>query len=80
MNDCLTGANSLLEAQNLQSQLIQILERAGMELHKWIYNDPELLQYITSSAYTFDEHSQQLPVKALGIFWKQQPGYFFFKN
>ena len=65
MDNCLTGANSFLKAQNLQSQLIQILQRAGMELHKWVSNDPELLQVITSSEYTFNEYSQQLPVKAL---------------
>ena len=50
-----------------------------MELHKWVSNDTKLLQDIASSEYTFDEHSQQLPVKAFGMLWKPQPNYFFFK-
>ena len=48
-------------------------------MHNWICNDSEMFQDITSSEDIYKVHSQQLPVKALGMLWKLQPNYFFFK-
>ncbi|GBM82335.1 hypothetical protein AVEN_54769-1 [Araneus ventricosus] len=42
MDDVLTGGDSLEEVRELQIQLIRLVARAGMELHKWITNSSNL--------------------------------------
>jgi hypothetical protein len=46
VDDVLSGANSLPEALELQSQLINLLKLGGFELHKWCANTPALLSNV----------------------------------
>ncbi|GBN43942.1 hypothetical protein AVEN_268195-1 [Araneus ventricosus] len=43
VDDILSGSNNLEESKALQHQLIQLLKKGGMELHKLVSNHPELL-------------------------------------
>lgn len=78
MDDVLTGAEDIETAEKIQRELIQLLERAGMTLHKWCTNEPELLRSLSKGdedyPFTFQNET-----KALGILWKTQGDYFSFK-
>ncbi|GFW88932.1 integrase catalytic domain-containing protein [Trichonephila clavipes] len=50
MDDIVSGAPDLETAQQLQSQLKDALQSCGMNLHKWSFNSPELLN--TKHIYT----------------------------
>lgn len=74
MDDVVTGCNSLSEAQDIQQQLISLLDRGGMELHKWSANNPSLLcDKMIDSDYAFTNDT-----KTLGILWKPQTDCFGF--
>ncbi|GBN80229.1 hypothetical protein AVEN_195410-1 [Araneus ventricosus] len=65
MDDVLTGGDSLEEVRELQIQLIRLLARAGMELHKWRTNASNLRSNISEEKeYSFSCSSE---TKALGI-------------
>ncbi|GFY36753.1 integrase catalytic domain-containing protein [Trichonephila clavipes] len=81
MDDIVSGAPDLETAQQLQSQLKDVLQSCGMNLHKWSSNSPELLNSSLSSDV---EHSFStdidLSVKTLGISWKPFEDCFVFKQ
>ncbi|XP_035232213.1 uncharacterized protein LOC118204004 [Stegodyphus dumicola] len=78
MDDILTGGNTLEEAKELQSELVQMLRRRGMELHKWVSNHPDLLHDISTKEYSFE--SQESVVKTLGMLWKPKDDHLIFKT
>ncbi|XP_035229448.1 uncharacterized protein LOC118201452 [Stegodyphus dumicola] len=78
MDDILTGGNTLEEAKELQSELVQMLRRGGMELHKWVSNHPELLHDISTQEYSFE--SRESVVKTLGMLWKPKDDHLTFKT
>ncbi|GFS68764.1 DUF5641 domain-containing protein [Trichonephila clavipes] len=43
MDDILTGSSDFQEFQKLQLELISLFKKAGMSLHKWCSNTPEIL-------------------------------------
>ncbi|XP_054709016.1 uncharacterized protein LOC129218718 [Uloborus diversus] len=53
VDDVLSGSESLDQAKFLQSNLIKVLQRGGMELHKWVSNHPELILGDTHHEYSF---------------------------
>ncbi|GFV61488.1 DUF5641 domain-containing protein [Trichonephila clavipes] len=56
---------------------------AGMSLHKWCSNTPEILNSIPKEEQSWDFHCQssdQNTIKTLGIIWSPQFDYFSFKT
>ncbi|GBN27941.1 hypothetical protein AVEN_216327-1 [Araneus ventricosus] len=77
MEDVLTGGDSLEEVRELQIQLIRLLARAVMELHKWRTNASNLRSNISEEKeYSFSCSSE---TKALGILWDHLTDCFSFK-
>lgn len=73
MGDLITGANSIEMAVELQNELIDLLQGAGMKLHKWCPNDEKLVQNILKSdqeRFSFDDEKNDGVVKTLGLLWK----------
>ncbi|GBN20548.1 hypothetical protein AVEN_66594-1 [Araneus ventricosus] len=80
MDDILTGSNSLENTKELQTQLVQLLGRGGMTLHKWCSNNESLLNKIQNSGdYQFTNPAEMKPVKTLGVLWKPNNDCFSFK-
>ncbi|GFV13991.1 uncharacterized protein TNCV_524681 [Trichonephila clavipes] len=83
MDDILTGSLDFQEFQKLQLELISLFKKAGMSLHKWCSNTPEILNSIPKEEQSWDFHCQssdQKTIKTLGIIWSPQFGYFSFKT
>lgn len=71
MDDILTGSHDLESAGELKRQLILLLERGGMTLHKWNSNDVSLINNEScNEIYSFGDFSQVKSVKTLGVLWK----------
>ncbi|GBM98304.1 hypothetical protein AVEN_7677-1 [Araneus ventricosus] len=79
MDDGITGTNDVKTAQILQTQLIDMFAKGGMNLHKWTSNSLELLNSFPSSnqerAFPIDAHVS----KTLGMNWLHLDDYFIFK-
>ncbi|GFW43365.1 uncharacterized protein TNCV_2924131 [Trichonephila clavipes] len=83
MYDILTGSSDFQEFQKLQLELISLFKKAGMSLHKWCSNIPEILNSIPKEEKSWDFHCQssdQKTIKTLGIIWSPQFDYFSFKT
>lgn len=77
VDDILTGARTLEEAKQLQSELVSLLARGGFELRKWCGNNPTLLKNIPP------DHQEKLfrikdtdAIKTLGIAWNPENDHF----
>lgn len=74
VDDILTGADSLCEAQALKTELVQLMRSAGYELRKWTTNDPRLLADLPEDhceqPIQFDEGDPKSFIKVLGIQWE----------
>ncbi|GFX89754.1 uncharacterized protein TNCV_3711861 [Trichonephila clavipes] len=83
MDVILTGSSDFQEFQKLQLELISLFKKAGMSLHKWCSNTPEILSSIPKEEQSWDFHyqsSDQKTIKTLGIIWSPQFDYFSFKT
>ncbi|GFU93068.1 uncharacterized protein TNCV_2900531 [Trichonephila clavipes] len=83
MDDILTGSSDFQEFQKLQLEFISLFKKAGMSLHKWCSNTPEILNSIPKEEQSWDFHCQssyQKTIKTLGIIWSPQFDYFSFKT
>jgi len=72
VDDYLSGANSVEQADELRLQLCNLLLAAGMTLRKWRTNSPELLQRIPEDLRETCPLSLPTPChapKALGVHW-----------
>ncbi|GFX32273.1 reverse transcriptase domain-containing protein [Trichonephila clavipes] len=80
--DILTGSSDFQEFQKLQIELISLFKKAGMSLHKWCSNTPEILNSIPKEEKSWDFHCQSSDqtIKPLGIIWSPQFNYFSFKT
>ncbi|GBM48040.1 hypothetical protein AVEN_34368-1 [Araneus ventricosus] len=67
VDDILSGSNNL-ETTKVLHQLIQLLKKGGMELHKWVSNHPELLHDNKNLDFVFSSESNS--VKTLGMQWR----------
>lgn len=71
VDDLISGAESLEEAERIRSEVESVLHGAGLQLRKWSSNDPLLMNKIPAS-----EHEKLLRIngndviKALGIVWQ----------
>ncbi|GFW07338.1 integrase catalytic domain-containing protein [Trichonephila clavipes] len=64
MDDILSGSESIEEVIELQHQLIEMFKTAGMHLHKWCGNLPEIISNLQEYAFLESDET-----KALGIIW-----------
>ena len=44
VDDLLSGSNSVIEAAELQDEIIKTLDKANMQLRKWVSNEPKLIE------------------------------------
>lgn len=83
VDDVLSGAGTIKEALEGQSQLIGLLKCGGFHIHKWCSNVPELLDQIPSSdrekTMLFDECDANDTIKTLGILWCPVKDEFTFR-
>ncbi|XP_057339521.1 uncharacterized protein LOC130677020 [Microplitis mediator] len=79
VDDLLTGANTIPEAEVLRNELNEILKKGGFNLRKWASNEPSLL-------YNCDEHpvtthmslDPDTAIKTLGIHWNAREDNIFY--
>ncbi|GBL80015.1 hypothetical protein AVEN_29034-1 [Araneus ventricosus] len=67
MDDVLTGGDSLEEVRELQIQLIRLLARAGMELHKWRTNALNLQTGERNCVRLLCSKSRVAPLKSISV-------------
>lgn len=74
MDDFLSGGPSMQHVHQLCSELIDVLSKAGFQLHKWAANDPAILQHVQCSDIDLESHSYDFPPndvsKTLGLKWQ----------
>lgn len=72
VDDIITGAYSLAQAQHLKDELVQLLQMGCFDLRKWSSNTPQLLETIEPAhrepLKTTKDESQQI-ISVLGILW-----------
>ncbi|XP_076664815.1 uncharacterized protein LOC143367133 [Andrena cerasifolii] len=69
VDDLLTGANTFREAQVLRDEIINILQRGGLNIRQWTSNEPKLLTGLTKEQIHPKVFEDSTTVKTLGIFW-----------
>ncbi|GFW54070.1 integrase catalytic domain-containing protein [Trichonephila clavipes] len=74
MDDILSGSESIEEVIELQHQLIEMFKTAGMHLHKWCGDLPEIASNLQEYAFLECEET-----KALGIIWNPKLDCFLFR-
>lgn len=78
VDDILTGANDLATALELQTQLKNILNAGGFELHKWSSNNEHFLNNLPDGEREVNKavtlHNTQ--VKTLGLLWLPEQDRF----
>jgi len=82
VDDLMSGSDDLNTGLQIQSQLIQVLQKAGFQLRKWSSNNPDILEAVPE-----DYREIQLPIsidpidaiKTLGLRWNTGDDSFFFK-
>ncbi|KAJ8735648.1 hypothetical protein PYW07_007268 [Mythimna separata] len=74
VDDILTGADSIEEAEVLKTELIELMRSAGYELRKWSTNEPYLLRDLPEDhcdqPREFDANDPKSFIKVLGIQWE----------
>ncbi|XP_073950917.1 uncharacterized protein [Choristoneura fumiferana] len=80
-DDLMTGYDSLEQVKELQRQLIQVLNGAGLNLRKWSSNNPELIKNLPSNQLNtpFDFKDTESR-KTLGLQWNPASDAFTFIN
>ncbi|GFS48734.1 integrase catalytic domain-containing protein [Trichonephila clavipes] len=74
MDDILSGSESIEDVIELQHQLKEMFKTAGMHLHKWSGNLPEITSNLQEYAFLESEET-----KALGIIWNPKLDCFLFR-
>ncbi|XP_054717437.1 uncharacterized protein LOC129226832 [Uloborus diversus] len=72
VDDLLTGADSIQEAENLMSDLINLMRRGGFTLRKWISNEHSILSKLPPELKGTEQSiniAEDQSVKLLGIQW-----------
>lgn len=82
VDDILTGSDSIKSAQELKSELIDLMQSAGYELRKWSSNSDQLLQDLPDDhceqPRQFDNDDKSF-IKVLGIQWDPCSDIFSYK-
>ena len=82
MDDVLSGASSVCEALEKQTQLMSLLENAGLELRKWLSNATEITSHLPPDHVAVEPEAFLNPLSAvavLGVNWKSNDAVFVFK-
>ncbi|UYV69727.1 hypothetical protein LAZ67_7000491 [Cordylochernes scorpioides] len=72
VDDLLTGADTVEEAQVLIRQIIALLAEGGFPIRKWVSNSPKILEFLPKDQKGINQSFdfKDLPsVKLLGILW-----------
>lgn len=82
MDDYCGGHNTLEKANQIKSDLIELLHRGGFNLRKWASNKPELLADLDKSQCNPStyEFKQTDSTKTLGLGWNPQKDCFSFTS
>ncbi len=80
VDDGLTGADTIEEAEKLRKELQDLFDRAGLLLRKWNSNDPRVLQNLPAELQD-SQLLHQIPdsneyTKTLGVEWNTKHDYF----
>ena len=78
VDDCMAGANSIDEAQDLARQINCLLLAGGFQLRKWVTNDKITLLEIPDEhkVESLVELPTELTVCLLGVIWKPSTDTF----
>ena len=81
VDDVLSGANTVAEAIECQTQVLEMLETAKLPVHKWSSNSPEVLQRIPEAdreeLVNLSDDCEGV-LKTLGLTWSPQRDEFAF--
>ncbi|CAI6360799.1 unnamed protein product [Macrosiphum euphorbiae] len=75
VDDCLTGADTLMEAIELRNELISIMQSVGFELSKWTTNHTDLSPKHNKNELTTISMDRER-VKTLGLYWEPESDYY----
>lgn len=77
VDNLVSGANSLEEARQIQSQLIQLMSQAQLKLRQWASNEQQVLDGIDDKSIDNNfKLNNDFLLKTLGIFWKARTDTF----
>ncbi|XP_037045848.1 uncharacterized protein LOC119081228 [Bradysia coprophila] len=78
VDDLMTGSDQIVEAVELQRQMIEMCNKANFTLHKWCSNSPTLLASIPKDKQevSLDINAEKQETKALGIKWVPKDDIF----
>ena len=76
MGDCLSGSSELNEFETLKQELIQLLNKGQMTLHKWCSNQDQTSE---PQEFSLDRNSHEVTVKTLGMLWNSLSDTFTYK-
>ncbi|XP_031329398.1 uncharacterized protein LOC116160346 [Photinus pyralis] len=81
VDDVLTGAQTIEEANQLQQELTAMLDKRGFKLHKWSTNKLQMLQSILDELRdpSVSQFKDEEMKKSLGILWIPHQDVFTFK-
>jgi hypothetical protein len=80
VDDCLSGAETLEQAIQIRDELIGLLKRGKIELHKWCSNSQEFLKDIPADRREMKaDMNEDATVKALGMVWLPVADKFIFE-
>ena len=80
VDNMLTGADSKSEAQEICSQITNMLNSAKMNMRQWASNHPDVLQGIEKKNFDADfNFDPNCSLKTLGIFWRAKDDIFHYK-
>ncbi|XP_043258558.1 uncharacterized protein LOC122400888 [Colletes gigas] len=69
VDDLLTGANTIEEANELQTQILGMLQRGGLNIRQWASNEPRLLTGLGEDQIHPKILGDSSVMKTLGITW-----------
>ena len=78
VDDIMTGTNSISSLVVLKSNLITILDGAGMKLSKWVSNCPEIIRNVNQEQIVKEINLHEA-VSVLGIKWSPERDVFLFQ-
>jgi hypothetical protein len=83
VDDCISGAETLEEALEIQSQLQDLLKSGGFTLRKWCSNSTELLATIPhelqETQHSLTDEDSDI-VRTLGLIWRPSSDQFKFTS
>ena len=78
MDDLLSGANTELEALDIQSQISKLLRRGGFPIRKWTSNSCNIMNEIPKELHETGDWllNPETTLKTLGLIWNPQKDSF----